>query len=314
MKEEAIERTKEEVNEGTKEEATERMKEQVNEGTKEGTTEKTKEQVNEGTKEGATERMKEEATERTNEQATERTKEDATERMTEVIPKRMTEEATESRTKEVSDWVIREVPERMIEELPKRMTEDATESTPEEKIEEKTEKTINPKTGEMTTETTSERNVPPTMEAQNEAATKGVLPMEMILSEDDKTQPNESFVGIRNTMSFTISVTPSLFVFGKGVQKVEDFYSVVRAEAKHTVVHEFMNATVGRIVLLLTDYFHVQIIEQDKMKASLYGSTIRNHQIAFLVKAVGTKVTVAVKSNDPTMALNLKNELELMKF
>eukprot|EP01126_Amoeba_proteus_P033378 TRINITY_DN3277_c0_g1_i3.p1 TRINITY_DN3277_c0_g1~~TRINITY_DN3277_c0_g1_i3.p1 ORF type:complete len:330 (-),score=111.27 TRINITY_DN3277_c0_g1_i3:180-1169(-) len=135
----------------------------------------------------------------------------------------------------------------------------------------------------------------------------------LVSSETEPRKKEELVATTRFTMSFGISVMPSLFIFGKRMMKMEDFYSMVRSEVQHTVQHEFSNCTVGRVVRLISDYFHLQIIEQDKMKASLYGSTRRRHQIVFLVKGVNSNVMVAIKSDDPTMALNLKNELELLK-
>jgi len=116
-----------------------------------------------------------------------------------------------------------------------------------------------------------------------------------------------------NVLTFSLNVQASVFTYPKQFDK-ESFYTVIRAGARHTVITNKPSPSIARATMKLQEYFHLAIIEQERTKASLYGSNARGHHIVFLLKLAqqerGGGIAVSIRSNNPELSLSLLGELE----
>eukprot|EP01127_Copromyxa_protea_P009694 TRINITY_DN229_c2_g2_i3.p1 TRINITY_DN229_c2_g2~~TRINITY_DN229_c2_g2_i3.p1 ORF type:complete len:426 (-),score=168.35 TRINITY_DN229_c2_g2_i3:32-1189(-) len=140
--------------------------------------------------------------------------------------------------------------------------------------------------------------------------------------EDEKEGTEKTKEAVNRELAFNLYTYPSTFVVGQRFDK-NKFYGLIRAEAKHTVVHNVSRTTIGQVVSTIRGHFGLFVIEQDPTKASLYGTTVQNNHVVFLVKinpetnrGQGQRskdamkdIAVAIKSDSPDLALNLKEEL-----
>jgi len=130
------------------------------------------------------------------------------------------------------------------------------------------------------------------------------------------TQP-QSLPGVFDYTSgkidFTLVFPCSAFILPANIDG-NTFVEIMRNEAQE-VQTTHITTTLQKATAKICGIFHLKIVERDEKKMSMYGKTMQNHHVAFLLMSEGEdNVGVAIRSNNKMLAVSLLQELECLNW
>jgi len=133
------------------------------------------------------------------------------------------------------------------------------------------------------------------------------------------TQPQSltgNFNYSQGHIEFTMVFPCSAFILPEEIDQLT-FLNVLRTDAQ-----EFrktsLNTTLQKAAARICGVFRVKVVEEDAEKVSMYGKTVQDHVVSFLVKQQQDggheQLAVLIKSNNASLASSLLQELQDLKW
>jgi len=131
------------------------------------------------------------------------------------------------------------------------------------------------------------------------------------------TQPQSltgNFNYSQGHIEFTMVFPCSAFILPEEIDQLT-FMNVLRTDAQEFRTTS-LNTTLQKATARICGVFRVKVVEEDAEKVSMYGKTLQDHVVSFLVKEDGGReqLAVLIKSNNASLASSLLQELQELKW
>jgi len=131
------------------------------------------------------------------------------------------------------------------------------------------------------------------------------------------TQPQSltgKFDYSQGSIEFTLQFPCSAFILPEEIG-LEAFLNIMHNDALISQPTP-LNTTLQKATARICGIFRVKVVEEDDKKVSMYGKTVLEHPVAFLIKLVGgpEELGVQIRSNNEELTTSLLQELQDLKW
>jgi len=111
-------------------------------------------------------------------------------------------------------------------------------------------------------------------------------------------------------IEFLLAFPCSASIINEDIDKT-NLFNILRTEATESQTVSLL-VPLQKATSRISGLFRVKVVEQEADKVSMYGKTVQDHHVAFLVKVDGDgpAILVNIKSNDATLVVSLSKELQ----